>query len=216
MGFWIWDNLPHTMTSSDESSIESILLCPSVRAGHWRVSAAGKNLLMRTRLSAFVPALSLLLAHTVFGANQGDAAPDFALPVLGSESTGSLSATHGKVRYIDFWASWCAPCRVSIPEIVALQEEYGGDSFEVIGISVDERVEDALDFMDRFPMNYVNLSDPDGKIAEAYALGTMPTSFVIDPEGRITLVHEGFRRGDMETIREHIAELLSRPGTEGP
>ena len=171
---------------------------------------------MRTRLIAFVPALSLLFAHATPGADEGDAAPDFALAVLGIESAGSLSATHGKVRYVDFWASWCAPCRVSIPEIVALQEDHGGDSFEVIGISVDERVEDALDFLERFSMNYVNFSDPDGATAEAYALRTMPTSFVIDPEGHITLVHEGFRRGDMETIREHIIELLSRPGTDAP
>ena len=171
---------------------------------------------MRIRLNALVPALSLLFAHTALGAHEGDVAPDFALPVLGSVSTGSLLGTHGKIRYIDFWASWCAPCRVSIPEIVALQTELGGDRFEVIGINVDEWVEDALDFLDRFPVNYVNFSDPDGATAETYTLRTMPTSFVVDPEGRITLVHEGFRRGDMETIREHIIQLLGQSGTEAP
>ena len=163
---------------------------------------------MRTRLNTL--ALTLLFFQPAFGVTEGDAAPDFTLPVLGSESTGSLSATHGKVRYIDFWASWCAPCRVSIPQIVALQEELGRNRFEVIGINVDERVDDALDFLDRVPVNYKNFSDPDGSTAEAYALRTMPTSFVVDPDGRVTLVHEGFRRGDMETIRAHIVELLGR------
>lgn len=166
---------------------------------------------MQTRLTTL--ALTLLFVAPAFGVTAGDDAPDFTLPVLGSESTGSLSATHGKVRYIDFWASWCAPCRVSIPEIVALQEELGGSRFEVIGINVDERVGEALDFLDRFPVNYENFSDPDGAIAQAYALRTMPMSFVIDPEGRVTLVHEGFRRGDMETIRAHIVELLGQQGT---
>ena len=135
-------------------------------------------------------------------------APDFLLPVLGDESTQSLSASHGKVRYIDFWASWCAPCRVSIPQIIALQEELGGDDFEVIAINVDERVEDALDFLELYSFNYVNLSSPDGHVAETYSLKAMPMSFVLDSEGRVTLAHAGFRRGDMETIRAHILELL--------
>ena len=172
--------------------------------------------MMRARFSTPVVALSLLFFHTALGVTKGDVAPDFTLAALGSESTGSLSATHGKIRYIDFWASWCAPCRVSIPDIVALQEELGGDRFEVIGVNVDERVEDALDFLDRFPVNYANFSDPHGATAEAYALRTMPMSFVIDPRGRITLVHEGFKRGDMETIRAHIVELLAQQRAEGP
>ena len=150
----------------------------------------------------------LLIASTVFGAEEGEIAPDFMLPILGTESMQSLSATHGKFRYIDFWASWCAPCRVSIPRIIALQEELGGEHFEVIAVNVDERVEDALDFLGLYPFNYVNLSDPEGRVAETYELKAMPMSFVVDPEGRVTLAHTGFRRGDMDTIRAHILELL--------
>ena len=137
-------------------------------------------------------------------------APGFELPVLGGETTKSLSASHGKVRYIDFWASWCPPCRVSVPEIVALQRDLGGSRFEVIAINVDERIDDAVRFMEHHPMNYDVLSDPRGATAAAWALPGMPTSFVIDPEGRVTLVHVGFRRGDMQAIRAHIAELLER------
>lgn len=169
---------------------------------------------MHIRLTTL--ALTLLFFTPAYGVTTGDDAPDFTLQVLGSESTGSLSATHGKVRYIDFWASWCGPCRVSIPQIVALQADLGGDQFEVIGINVDERVGDALEFLDRFPVNYRNLSDPIGTTAEAYALQTMPMSFVVDPNGRVTLVHEGFRRGDMEAIRAHIVELLRQHAPEDP
>ena len=88
----------------------------------------------RAVLKRFVLALNLLLANTAWGVTEGDSAPDFMLPVLGGETTRSLSASHGKVRYLDFWASWCPPCRVSVPEIVALQRELGGDRFEVIAI----------------------------------------------------------------------------------
>jgi thiol-disulfide isomerase/thioredoxin len=159
---------------------------------------------------AFVLALTLLLANPAFGVAEGDMAPGFELPVLGGETTKSLSASRGKVRYIDFWASWCPPCRVSVPEIVALQRDLGGSRFEVIAINVDERIDDALKFLERYPMNYDVLSDPQGTTAAAWALPGMPTSFVVDPDGRVTLVHVGFRRGDMQAIRAHIVELLER------
>ena len=165
---------------------------------------------MRAAPKAFVLALSLLLANSAFGVAEGDMAPGFELPVLGGETTKSLSASHGKVRYIDFWASWCPPCRVSVPEIVALQRDLGGSRFEVIAINVDERLDDALRFLEHYPMSYDVLSDPQGATAAAYALPGMPTSFVVDPEGRVTLVHVGFRPGDMEDIRAHIVELLER------
>ena len=162
-------------------------------------------------ISGLVLALSLLVTSPARCVTEGETAPDFLLPVLGGESTRSLSASHGKVRYIDFWASWCPPCRISIPDIVALHEELGGSGFEVIGINVDERIDDALEFMRHHPMSYDNLSDPQGTTAGAYALPGMPTSFVVDPGGRVTLVHVGYRRGDMQAIRAHIVELLARP-----
>ena len=165
---------------------------------------------MRAAPKALLLALNLMLADTASGVTVGDMAPAFLLPVLGGETATSLSASHGKVRYIDFWASWCPPCRVSVPEIVALQQELGGARFEVIAINVDERVDDALKFLERYPMNYEVLSDPRGATAAAYDLPGMPTSFVVDPEGRVTLVHVGFRRGDMKAIRAHIVELLER------
>ena len=165
---------------------------------------------MRASLKSCILTLSLLLAPTAWGLGTGDMAPDFRLPSLTGESTKSLSASHGKVRYVDFWASWCPPCRVSVPEIAALHEELEGDRFEVIAINVDERVADAIAFVERYPMPYEVLSDPQGRTAAAWSLPGMPTSFVIDPEGRVTLVHVGFRRGDMKAIRAHILELLGR------
>ena len=165
---------------------------------------------MQAASKALVLALNLLLAGTACAVAEGDMAPEFVLPVMGGGSTKSLADSHGKVRYIDFWASWCPPCRVSVPEIVALQQELGGSRFAVIAINVDERTDDALKFLERYPMNYEVLSDPRGATAAAYALPGMPTSFVVDPEGRVTLVHVGFRRGDMKAIRAHIVELLER------
>lgn len=165
---------------------------------------------MRAFFTQCLLALSVLVAVPAFAIGEGDAAPDFSLPVLGEDSTRSLSESHGKVRFLDFWASWCAPCRVSIPKIISLQEELGGSRFEVIGINVDERLGDAMRFLGHYPVNYANLSDRRGETAEAYSLLGMPTSFVVDAQGRVTLVHVGFKPGDMKAIRAHILELLGK------
>lgn len=169
-------------------------------------------------IRTLVLALSLLVAVPAAAVDEGEMAPEFTLPLLGGDRGDdvTLSDTRGKVRYIDFWASWCPPCRVSIPLIIDLQEELGGESFEVIAINIDERVEDALRFSEGYAMNYVNLSDPEGEVAETYDLLAVPMSYVVDPEGRVTLVHAGFKRGDMEGIRTHILGQLGRGAAGDP
>lgn len=167
-------------------------------------------------ITTLVMALILLVAVPAAAVDEGDMAPEFTLPVLGGDDSVSLSDSRGKVRYIDFWASWCPPCRVSIPLIVALQEELGGESFEVIAINIDERVENALRFSESYAMNYVNLSDPEGEVAETYDLLAVPMSYVVDREGRVTLAHAGFKRGDMADIRAHILGQLGRDAAGDP
>lgn len=179
-------------------------------------AGARKAEAVRAAFAWCVLALGLSFAGAASGVSVGDTAPDFLLPTLDGRATGSLSASHGKVRYVDFWASWCPPCLASIPETVALQEDLGGDRFTVIAINLDERIENAARFVDRFSVNYECLSDPQGGTAEAWDLPAMPSSFVVDPEGRVTLVHAGFRPGDMKAIRAHIVELLRRHGTGDP
>ena len=171
---------------------------------------------MQTGTKTLLVVLNLLITAPAAAVDEGEMAPEFTLPVLGGNDTVSLSDSRGKVRYIDFWASWCPPCRVSIPLIVALQEELGGESFEVLAINIDERVEDALRFSEGYAMNYVNLSDPEGEVAETYDLRTVPMSYVVDPEGRVTLAHAGFRRGDMAGIRSHILGLLGQAAAQDP
>ena len=150
----------------------------------------------------------ILLLTSAFSqaAAEGDTAPLFTLPNLDKSATYSLAT--GKVIYLDFWASWCAPCRVSFPEVIALQNDLGSDRFEVIAVTVDENPAAAIRFLRRYDVPYKILSDPDGAVAGRYELPGMPTSFIIDQKGSVSLRHSGFKSGDMTAIRHRIQQLL--------
>ncbi len=150
-------------------------------------------------------------ALTCHAGEMNKPAPAFELPHLDAAQTiTSLDSTNGKIRYLDFWASWCAPCRVSVPAIIQLQADLGGDDFEVIAVNVDENPDAARRFLKRYDINYTVLSDPDASSAADYKLPGMPTSYVLDRDGVIKLVHSGFKPGDMDKIRETITALLEQ------
>jgi thiol-disulfide isomerase/thioredoxin len=157
-------------------------------------------------MRTIVVLIMLLISALSHAAAEGDTAPPFTLPNLDKSATYSLAT--GKVIYLDFWASWCAPCRVSFPEVIALQNDLGSDRFEVIAVTVDENPAAARRFLRHYDVPYQILSDPDGVVAEQYALPGMPTSFVIDQEGSVSLRHSGFKSGDMTSIRRRIHQLL--------
>ena len=157
-------------------------------------------------MRTIVVLILLLTSAFSHAAAEGDTAPLFTLPNLDKSATYSLAT--GKVIYLDFWASWCAPCRVSFPEVIALQNDLGSDRFEVIAVTVDENPAAARRFLRHYDVPYQILSDPDGVVAGQYALPGMPTSFVIDQEGSVSLRHSGFKPGDMTSIRRRIHQLL--------
>jgi len=150
--------------------------------------------------------IMLLTSALSHAAAEGDTAPLFTLQKL--DKSGTYSLATGKVIYLDFWASWCAPCRVSFPEVIALQNDLGSDRFEVIAVTVDENPAAAIRFLRRYEVPYQILSDPDGVVAGQYELPGMPTSFVIDQKGSVSLRHSGFKPGDMTSIRHRIHQLL--------
>ncbi len=148
------------------------------------------------------------LGHPAFPATLGDQAPQFSLPQLNNGHIVELTDYRGKVIYLDFWASWCPPCRVSIPEIESMQKTLSNEDFEVLAINLDKDKHAARQFLKRFPVSYTVLSDINGKVAKDYALPGMPTSYVVSKNGEVTMVHKGFKSGDMAKISAHIKRLL--------
>ena len=148
-----------------------------------------------------------LLAPATLALKIGDEAPLFTLPVIGSTQQLSLDEFADKIVYLDFWASWCGPCRISLPEIEIMHEVLGSDRFIILAINVDEDQDRGISFLKRFPVSYTVLSDPGGEVAEAYQLPGMPSSFVV-AKGKISLIHKGFKPGDTNFVRLHVEELL--------
>ena len=117
-------------------------------------------------------------------------APDFSLPDLSGQRL-NLSAYRGKVVLLDFWATWCDPCRDEIPHFIELQEKYGSRGLQIIGVSMDDTPDPVRDFYQRFRMNYPVVMG-DAKTGELYGgvLG-LPVAFLVGRDGRIVAKHIG-------------------------
>jgi thiol-disulfide isomerase/thioredoxin len=155
-------------------------------------------------------ALLLCLSTSVFAVSPGDMAPNFKLKNLATGKAETLKKYRGKVVYLDFWASWCGPCRVSLPLLNDLRKELKRKGFEVIAVNLDENTSDAKDFLKQFPVQYPVLLDPKGRVPAKYSLPGMPTSYLIDKKGRVQKVHIGFKEKDMAGIRKSVINLLRK------
>ena len=127
----------------------------------------------------------------------GEPAPRYAATTLDGDST-STSSLAGKVVLLNIWATWCAPCRDEIPYLQSLYERHRGDGFEIVGVSVDARGQDAAirEFAKEFRMTYPIWRDPDERVQSLYLALGVPSSYLIDRTGilrwrRIGTIHEG-------------------------
>ncbi len=151
-----------------------------------------------------------LISVSGFAAQQGELAPAFTLPDLHEGRPAiSLEAFRGKTVYVDFWASWCAPCLRSLPLINELYARYRDQGFEVIAINVDNPIEDGQDFLLDVNLDYLTPADTSNEVMEAYGVMGMPTSYLIDSTGVIRKVHTGFREGDIEILERELQLLLA-------
>jgi peroxiredoxin len=164
----------------------------------------------RRKLAAGISFLLLLTTNIAFALEAGDRAPAFAAPALDGKGTVELSKYRGKVVYLDFWASWCAPCLLAIPEIEELRSEFPSQEFQIIAVNLDQKKKKALRFLSKNPVGYPSASDPKGRLPDQFGVDTMPTSYLIDRNGVIRYVHRGFQRGDGTKLREEIRALLGR------
>jgi peroxiredoxin len=137
---------------------------------------------------------------------RGAPAPDFSLAVRGGDAA-NLGAYAGKVVLVDFWATWCEPCRSSFPEYQALIATYA-DRVVVVGISEDDEADGIDQFAAETGVRFPLAWDGDKGVAQRYQISSMPTLFIIDRNGLVRYVHAGFRPGDEAMVRAAIDSLL--------
>lgn len=157
-----------------------------------------------------------LLAPPAWALEVGAPAPAVQGPGLVDAKPVSLASLRGKVVLLDFWASWCGPCKVSLPEMDRLRAELHAQGhaqrFEVLAVNVDQNPAAALKFLAKHPVSYPLLSDPAGRLPELYGLPTMPSSYLIDATGRVVAVHSGYKPGDAhKKLKPEILALLAKP-----
>lgn len=159
-----------------------------------------------TPVSALAPIAAAAVAGT--GAIAGAAAPAFALD--GRAGPVKLADYRGKYVYLDFWASWCGPCKRSFPWMDALQKRYGGAGLQVLAINVDTSRADADQFLAQNPASFIIAFDPSGAVAKQYAIKGMPSSVLIDPAGQVVEVHAGFTDDAAARIEAQVAAALPK------
>lgn len=135
-------------------------------------------------------------------------APAFTLPGLQGEVT--LGSLRGKAVLVDFWASWCGPCRQSFPWMNGLQKRYGDKGLAIVAVNLDKDRELASHFLAEVPAAFTVAFDPSGKTAESYRVKALPTTFLVSPDGKLLLTHTGFDAKHASEFEAQIAEALPK------
>lgn len=150
-------------------------------------------------------AITLLITTTSVQAQED--APDFTLKSTTGDNQ-RLAEQRGNVVMLNFWASWCAPCRKEMPLLDELYQRYQSAGFVLYGINVESDTAAADKLLEDIPVSFPVLYDPTSKVSELYGVDAMPTTILIDRDGKIRYTNRGYRSGDEEKYREQIKELI--------
>jgi peroxiredoxin len=150
-----------------------------------------------------------LLTSSAVALDAGAKAPEIGLKDL-SGKTVDLASLAGKVVIVDFWATWCAPCREEMPELQKFYKKYNAKGLEIVGISVDKAPDGIKEFVSKLKVTFPIAHDDGHKVADKYSPPRMPSSYIIDRKGVVRYVHGGYRAGDAAQFEKEIQELLAK------
>jgi peroxiredoxin len=155
------------------------------------------------RAAAVAAALSIT---SLVGAS-ASMAPAFSLPSR-SGDTVSLAQLKGKVVMLNFWASWCGPCRQEMPLLEQMHKRYSSLGFTLVGVNVDANSKDAEDWLGKTPVSFPVVFDRESKVSKLYDVNAMPSTVFIDRKGNVRYLHRGYKAGDEGEYLNQIRALL--------
>ena len=153
-------------------------------------------------------------ASAVYALAPGDEPPAINLPDQSGAQV-DLADLRGKVVLIDFWASWCGPCKQEMPVLEALHKKYSEDGLVIVGVNIDNQEKKMANFLKSTPVTFRQVRDKKLRVASRYEPPTMPSSYFIGRDGKIRVVHEGFRNKDAAKLEAEIKVLLAEPVEAG-
>ena len=164
-----------------------------------------------TLLVIFVLSLS---ATSASAATETERFPEFKLTLLDSTEALELKSFKGDIVLIDFWASWCVPCKEAFPFYDKLQKEFQNTAtdlkFHVLGVNLDETKEPARKFLKEHPVDFKNVFDEEKKLFEQLETSAIPVTYLLDPKGVIQAVYTGFNEEKKPRIRSDIQTLIMK------
>ena len=159
---------------------------------------------MRKVLHFLLMTLVLLVGNST--AANAQQAPAFSL--AGDNGKIHLKQYRDKIVYVDFWASWCKPCRESFAFMNEMQRKYASKGLQIIAINLDEQRSAASAFLSKYPAEFNIAYDPQAKTPAAYGVKVMPTSYLLDRKGNIIFTHKGFKHNQTDELEQRIAQAL--------
>ena len=162
-----------------------------------------------TAIASLGAALFMTLSP-VHAADVGQALPVASVPGADGAPV-PLYDGKAKLTYVDFWASWCGPCRQSFPWMNRMQEKYGAQGLRIVAVNLDANRNDALNFLKEVPAKVSLAFDGKGDSARRVGVRAMPSSVLLGPDGRVLAQHAGFRAEDEAELEARIAAALKTP-----
>ena len=166
----------------------------------------GSSLLLRG-MACMLGVTLALASGSALAVATASAAPDFTLRTVSGPNM-RLQEQRGQVVMINFWATWCGPCRQEMPHLSKLYEKYRASGFVLMGVNVDDDARNAVDLAAKLGVKFPVLLDTDKKVSKQYELITMPSTVLIDRDGKVRYVHRGYQNGLEETYEKQVRELL--------
>jgi peroxiredoxin len=151
--------------------------------------------------------LATMLTGTAGAEKISGKAPDFTLESRSGENI-KLSELRGQVVMVNFWASWCGPCRKEMPKLDELQDEYADYGFTILGVNVDEDRAKAKKLLEHVPVDFTILWDPESRVSELYEVDAMPSTLLIDQDGQLRYRHRGYKPGYVDQYEKQVKKLV--------